>query len=253
MAQPVVEADERDKAAEAVQRSFRGLAARRAAAATVAELGASRLAAANTAAVQVQAAARRRLARRKREQAYWDYAYKLLREEAVEKVQRSMRVAIARRARDAERARRKHQAAEQAAQASIAARHAVAARTLQRGFRRRWRVRGKKMTSNVSKTRALFKHLQSTTAATEELNPFSEAYVGAEEHRKRISAEVGALRRYGNPNKAARDRALPAQVATLLNVLRLVDAINWILQVRTRMALCACACAHGRLRTVAIA
>ena len=79
---------------------------------------------------------------------------------------------------------------------------------------------------------------QSTADANERLNPFAESYVGQEEHRRRVEAEHGAFQKFGTPNKAAAQRALPAQVDTLLNVLRFVDAVNSLIgqqQVRTRL------------------
>jgi len=64
-----------------------------------------------------------------------------------------------------------------------------------------------------------------------ELDPFSSAYVGPEEHRRRVEANEygGRLRKRGNISRNAMVRALPSQVATLYNTLRFVDAVNALL------------------------
>ena len=54
--------------------------------------------------------------------------------------------------------------------------------------------------------------------------------MGPEEHRRRIEAmQGGKLKKYGSPNQAAMDRALPGQLATCLNTLRFVDALHTVL------------------------
>ena len=64
-------------------------------------------------------------------------------------------------------------------------------------------------------------------------NPFSSLFVGAEEHRRRVASKFGngrgGLKKHGAPSRGAMKRALPGQLATLLNTLRFVDAVNALL------------------------
>jgi len=60
------------------------------------------------------------------------------------------------------------------------------------------------------------------------LNPLSRNYVGPEEHRRIVEATHGKFKKKGSPTTANVERALPGQVATLLNVLTFVDALNAI-------------------------
>ena len=97
---------------------------------------------------------------------------------------------------------------------------------------RSWRrlIARRTYASRVSRRFLFFSQAQAQLDRGEALNPFSGTYVGPLEHRRRVEAELEEkLRAYGAPKRSATERALPAQLATLLNVLRFVDAINAIL------------------------
>lgn len=83
--------------------------------------------------------------------------------------------------------------------------------------------------AKVGSVAAMFETQVAEVEASEELNPLSSKYVGPEEHRRRIEAVHGKLKKFGEPNKEATDRALPGQLATCLNTLRFVDALNTML------------------------
>ncbi len=65
--------------------------------------------------------------------------------------------------------------------------------------------------------------------AEDRLNPLSSNYVGPDEHRRIIEARHGKFKKHGTPTAANVERALPGQVATLLNVLSFVDVLNAML------------------------
>jgi hypothetical protein len=182
---------------------------------------------------QLQCAVRVRLAQRQRavlqaeHDEYWGYAFGLLREDAAERIQRVWRTRIA-----CARARSYVDDLREWTSLKVQLREAsqlrwTAALTLQR-MARRWQYERVRR-SWVTRRSLFFAQKQQRVADATDLNPFSESYVGQEEHRRRVEEEVGTLRAFGKPKGSAMHRALPAQVATLLNVLRLVDAINALL------------------------
>ena len=73
---------------------------------------------------------------------------------------------------------------------------------------------------------SMFEQQAEQAQEEEELNPLSSKYVGPEEHRRRIEAKHGKMAKFGTPTQINMDRAFPGQIATMLNVLRFVDAIN---------------------------
>lgn len=166
---------------------------------------------------------------------YWEYAYRLLREDSAERLQHCWRAHLAKRSaaadlallrewdtllRDLKLARH--------AEAQRLARHREAAMVVQRSWRRL--IARRTYASRVSRRFLFFSQAQAQLDRGEALNPFSGTYVGPLEHRRRVEAELEEkLRAYGAPKRSATERALPAQLATLLNVLRFVDAINAIL------------------------
>ena len=106
-----------------------------------------------------------------------------------------------------------------------------AALTLQRGARRLRADRIRR--SRVTRRSIFFSSAAAAAGQGEEVNPFSSTYVGHAEHRRRVEAEMGRpLAAYGAPRRSAMERALPGQVSTLLNVLRLVDAVNELIRRR---------------------
>ena len=86
---------------------------------------------------------------------------------------------------------------------------------------------------------------QSIAHEEDTLNPLSRHYVGPEEHRRIVESKHGKFTRYGNPTQKNVERALPGQVATLLNVLAFVDVLNALLSQR----LVATACLGGASAT----
>ena len=70
---------------------------------------------------------------------------------------------------------------------------------------------------------------QAKAVDEDKLNPLSANYVGPEEHRRILESREGKFKRLGAPTQANVERALPGQVATLLNVLSFVDAVNELL------------------------
>lgn len=121
--------------------------------------------------------------------------------------------AAARQRLAAKRARERRRAAERAAEER----------------RRREERLARQPVSAVGRIGSLFEMLSATVARENALNPLSSAYVGPAEHRRRIEAEHGKLQKYGKPTQLATERALPGQLATCLNVLRFVDAVNGLL------------------------
>ena len=76
---------------------------------------------------------------------------------------------------------------------------------------------------------ALMQQFETSIAAVheqEQMNPLSSKYVGQVEHRRRVEAVHGKLKKFGSPNMEAMDRALPGQLDTALNTLRFLDALN---------------------------
>lgn len=100
-----------------------------------------------------------------------------------------------------------------------------------------WLGRGKKAKAEkapaaaaapVSAVKAKRLEMESQIAEIEAkrtLNPFSEHYIGPEAHAQKVGTS-----KYGSPTQLAMERALPGQVATLLNVLRFVDAVNHLMR-----------------------
>ena len=175
------------------------------------------------AALRLQCASRQKLARKALNDAYWAYAFGLLHEESAVRLQRWWRALRARRA----------------AQADL---------HLLRGWdehiesvRRACELRSRMVVKLQRRARlhADEQWLQYMGVGYEhgslesELNPFSKEYVGPEEHRRRVeAAQGGKLRQFGNPSRRAMARSFPAQLATLFNTLRFVDAINSLLSRR---------------------
>ena len=174
---------------------------------------------------------------------YWQYAHELEREKAAVAVQQWVRAVwegrFAREAIDDLRAwdslveelgetRRRRTAA-----ALVLQRNAQTTRRERRA--REWRKRElRKRSSRIWARTQHFTTLLKKEEEAQRLNPFSATYyIGAEQHRKVVEAAAGGkLGRFGRPSEGAAEKALSGQVATLLNVLRLVDAVNAIISMK---------------------
>ena len=195
------------------------------------------------AAVLLQHHQRRRAARIRYERFadfYWTFVYDLQRERAATALQRWIR---ARWARDKARADLDDLRGWDALLAMLSearVRRTAAVEVLQRQRRlqkrvrraREWRKRELRKRSSAiwAKTQNFTQRIEDEKDK-EKRNPFSKQYVGQIEHRRLAEADSGApLGKFGKPSQTSKDAALPAQVATLLNVLRFVDAVNEILR-----------------------
>ena len=174
------------------------------------------------------AAQRERLELKRAHDDYWGYAFGLMREEAALTLQRSLRAYVTRvQIRRVQTTMDEWETLMKRVRASCERREAAALK-LQRGVRH-WKatqIRG----SRVARRFLFFQQATKSFDEGEEINPFSETYVGQTEHRRRVEADIGKpLGAFGKPKRSAMERAFPSQLATMLNVLRFVDAVNAIL------------------------
>ena len=183
------------------------------------------------AAVRLQCAARQKLARKALHDAYWAYAFGLMEEDAATRLALWWRMCVARREARAGLALLREYDALVGEVRAAQARRWAAALVVQRRARRFTRTVWARRWAAV---------MSGDVAAVEDLsnedNPFSEHFVGAAEHRRRVEAKFGAggkLRKHGAPSRQAMARALPSQMATLLNTLRFVDAVNALISRRS--------------------
>ena len=175
---------------------------------------------------------------------YWEHADALKRERAATVVQRQARAAAEGREARAACAHLRAWDALLGELREARRQRTAAARVLQwwvRARRRQRRAREwrrKELLRRSSRTYMQAQNFQRVIEKKQEaqrLNPFSTThYVGAEQHRKAVEAMVGGkLGRFGTPSEGAAEKALGGQVATMLNVLRLVDAVNAVIRAST--------------------
>lgn len=175
---------------------------------------------------------------------YWEHADALKRERAATVVQRQARAAAEGREARAACAHLRAWDALLGELGEARRQRTAAARVLQwwvRARRRQRRAREwrrKELLRRSSRTYMQAQNFQRVIEKKQEaqrLNPFSTTYyVGAEQHRKAVEAMVGGkLGRFGTPSEGAAEKALGGQVATMLNVLRLVDAVNAVIRAST--------------------
>ena len=185
------------------------------------------------AATRLQCAVRQKLARRALHDAYWAYAFGLLKEDASLKLGRWWRTLRAKWAARADLQLLREWDAFRAQLDAVMVHRIAAARRLQEGWRnytaRKWiasmRGKGRRESEGAtSQANGWGRGLES------ELNPFSNQSVGPQEHRRRVEAREGKLKQFGTISVHAMLRALPSQIATLFNTLRFVDAINALLE-----------------------
>lgn len=193
--------------------------------------------------VRLQRFQRSRLTRRQWERFgdyYWQHVYDLQRERAASTVQRRVRACWAGREARATCADLRGwemllwqlgEARRQRVTAIVVLQRWVRARKRLRRAREWRKAELRKRSSKIWERTQHFAKLREKEQQAQQLNPFSKTYyVGAEQHRKVVEAQVGGkLRRFGKPSKAAADKALHGQVATMLNMLRLVDSVNAVI------------------------
>ena len=185
------------------------------------------------AALRLQCAARQKLARKRVNDTYWAYAFGLLDDESCTRLQRWWRMVKAKRKARADLQLLREFDAHMAFVAASKKRRLNAVVKMQRAVRRfttaLWVRSWAEAVSGLAEGKP-------QTHLDDEENPFSDNFVGIEEHRRRIEMKYGdrngKLRKHGNISKGAMTRALPSQLATLYNTLRLVDAINHLIERR---------------------
>ena len=194
------------------------------------------------AATRLQCAVRQKLARKASHDAYWAYAYGLLDDDSATRIQQWWRTRRARRdAQEGLHLLREWDALLMDVR-SQCIRRQVAATRIQRASRHhlceRW---VDAMSGGVFAREAeTGKFGNDGVGVSSADNPFSEAFAGRQEHRRRVEAEHGKatpggtmkLRKHGKIAIGAMAHALPGQLATLYNTLRFVDAVNALISRR---------------------
>ena len=173
---------------------------------------------------------------------YWTFVYDVQRDRAAAQLQRRMRTrwAVDQTRRECAALRDWDDLVKELQATREARMHAAAVlqgrrrqQTRERRAREWRRKELRKRSSLIWKKTQHYNNVIQANQSRAKFNPFSSSYVGATEHRRAVEAQVGGkFGKFGAPSDNAARRALAAQVATALNVLRFVDAVNAILRRR---------------------